>query len=302
MTIQTCGNPVTENIYFDWHLTNWCNYKCSYCPVLDVITNNFQHDEHAVYKFLLARLQHVETSFNVCITGGEPTLHPKLIDILAALAAIPMSQDIAVFTNLSRPTAYYQKIADLNSDKIVVFASYHPEYATDKFTARCLSVNAINNLRFSVHVTLSDKEQYWDSTAAFIDVLKANGVKCKPLILAPTKHYTPEYTDAFYEKFKSYLDNTAEEEFFNTIPITFADGSSALMKSYDVDIQQLNRFKGYTCTPASYSISIDGNIENTCTRRKAPLFLNNANLVVKETCPHDVCPSRRLLEFYKEAK
>ena len=298
--IKSCGITPAENIYFDWHLTNWCNYKCSYCPVLNVITNDFTKDDHAPYKIVLARLTNVEITFNVCITGGEPTLHPNLIEILQGLVNNNNCQDIALFTNLSRPTPFYEKIKNINSNKIVVFASYHPEFATDKFTERCIEVNNINGLRFSVHVTLSDNKEHWDATIKTLDTLRGNGVNCKPLLLSPNGNYTPNYTDEFYNVFYKYLEDTDDETFFLDVPVEYTDGTKELIKSYDIDRMGLNKFKGYRCTPASYSISIDGKIENTCTRRTAPLLLNNKNLLVEETCPHDICPSRRLLEFYKQ--
>jgi hypothetical protein len=249
---------------------------------------------------VLAQLKNVDTTFNVCLTGGEPTLHPNILDILAGLAGIDYSQDIAMFTNLSRPLPFYQKVRAINSDKIVVFASYHPEFSPAKFTQRCLDVNAIDGLRFSVHVSLSDKQEYWAKTVEFLDIMRANNVSCKPLLLSPTQHYKPNYSDEFFNVFRIYLDTTEEEEFFATIDVEYTDGTHSKLKSYDIDIQGLNKFKGYQCATASFTIDINGRIENTCTRRKAPLLLTTKSLVVKEICPRDICPSKRLLEFYKE--
>ena len=67
-----------------------------------------------------------------------------------------------------------------------------------------------------------------------------------------------------------------------------------------MEVQGLNKFKGYNCTPVSYKIEMDGNISTTCTNRVVPILLKNDNLIKTETCPLDVCPSRRLLSFYKE--
>lgn len=297
-TIKSCGQKEVSTIYFDWHLTDWCNYKCSYCPVL--VTNDFTKDNHAPYKIVLARLGMVETTFDICITGGEPTLHPNILEILDGIAKCKSSQDIALFTNLSRPAPYYEKIRDLKSKKIVVFASYHPEFAKDNFLERCLAVSQIDDLRFSVHVSLHDDPQYWDQTIEVLDTLKSNNVQVKPLLLSANHHYEPKYTSEFYKIFKPYLDNTVEIQFFKDVECEYTDGTRESFKSYDFEIKGLNRFKGYECTPVSYSIDISGTIQNTCTRRRVPLSLVNKNLIVKETCPQDICPGRRLLKFYKE--
>lgn len=301
--IKSSGLNPAQNIYFDWHLTNWCNFKCSYCPVLDVITNDFTKDDHAQeYKLVLARLSKVQTSFNVCITGGEPTLNPELIDILKGLVAFPNCQDVSIFTNLSRPLPFYDKIKSIGSKKIMLFASFHPEFSDVKFVQRCIALSRMTDLRFAVHLTMSDKEEHWGKTLSLLDTLIKHNVNHKPLLLSPTNNYTPNYTDKFFDTFKRYLDRVEDEHFFLTIPIEYVDGTTENMKSYDVEIQGLNKFKGYQCTPISYNISIDGVITNTCTSRKVPLILSDANLLVKETCPKDTCPGRRLLESYKEIK
>lgn len=299
--IKSSGlNPV-QNIYFDWHLTNWCNYKCSYCPVLDVITNDFTVEDHARdYKLTLLRLEYVETSFNVCITGGEPTLNPNLITILEGLTQIKNCQDVSIFTNLSRPLPFYEKIKNIDSKKIMLFGSFHPEFSDVKFVQRCIALSRMTDLRFAVHLTMSDKEEHWAKTIDVLETLIVNKVNHKPLLLAPTNHYTPNYTDKFFDTFKKYLDRVEDEHFFLTVPIEYTDGTTENLKSYEIEIQGLNKFKGYQCTSISNNIDINGNVTNTCTGRKAPLILTDVGLLIKEPCPKDICPGRRLLESYKE--
>ena len=69
-----------------------------------------------------------------------------------------------------------------------------------------------------------------------------------------------------------------------------------------MEAQGLNKFKGYSCTPVSYKIEMDGEIRTVCTNRLAPLTLTNSNLIKTEVCPLEVCPSRRLINFYKEQR
>lgn len=300
MDIIKCNKDIIENVYFDWHLTDWCNFKCSYCPVLDVVTNDFTVDRHANYKMVLARLKNVETTFNVCLTGGEPTLHPNILEILQELSSYNKCQDVAMFTNLSRPVKFFEKIRDINSPKITVMASYHPEYVTDKFQEKCLELSKM--IKFSVHVTVHDTTKYWDSTLNFIDFCLANNIKMKPLLLSPNCFYKPNYTPEFFDKFSRVFNHDNDQLFPENIEFTLANGETTVLKSYEVESQGLNKFKGWTCRTMSYSISKDGNVSNTCTGRQVPLLLNNKNVVVDEVCPNDICPGRRLLKFYKYKK
>jgi hypothetical protein len=243
----------------------------------------------------------VEQSFNVCITGGEPTLHPHIKDIINELINIPKSQSIAIFTNLTRSVKFFKELP--SSNKVVVFASYHPEFATDKFTERCLELSKTGIL-FSVHVTMSDKVMYWEQTRTLIDVLRDSNIPYRPCMLTPTRSYIPNYNDEIVQLITPYLEttgiNTSGNDFFKTIDVTYEDGSVKYFKEYEFMLNGMNKFKGYKCTPASYQINMDGKIESTCTRRKIPLQLSNKNLIVTEICPVEVCPSRRLINFYKE--
>jgi organic radical activating enzyme len=303
-TIATCGHDKVDTIFFDWPITMWCNYKCSYCPVVDEVTNDFTTGKHSrMHNLTLAKLRTVEETFNVCLTGGEPTLHPEFMEIVQGLIDIPKCQNVSIFTNLSRPTKFFKQLAELKSDKIVILASYHPEFATDKFYSRCVELAQMPDLNFSVHLTLSDNPEYWDRTEQLILNLKAQQILYKPLLLSPTDLYTPKYSREFDQRFDQYLHSTGKNyvgnDFFKDIPITFLDGSSTVLKDFEIERNGLNKFKGYKCRTLSYAITMDGWIENTCTRRRAPMNLRNDGLIVTEICPHDTCPGRRLQQFYK---
>jgi organic radical activating enzyme len=300
--VQSMGEQFDDTIFFDWPLTNWCNYKCTYCPVLDDLSTDFKTDNHTTqYKFTLAKLKRVPFQFNMCITGGEPTLHPNIVEILTELCAIENSQDISIFTNNSRPVSFYEPIKAIGSDKITLFASYHPEYATEKFTEKCIALK--DTLNFSVHVTISDRSEYWPQTKELIAVLRQHNVKYKPCLLSRTKHYVPNYDAEFFKEFGELLSvtgkNRSGRDFFKDIQVTYTDGSSETLKDYEIEAAGLNRLRGYNCTPKSYQIQMNGNIENTCTSRRVPLQLNQENLVVTEKCPKEQCPSKRLINFYK---
>jgi len=299
--IKSCGTPEVETIFFDWPLTKWCNYKCSYCS--EDVTNDFTKEAHTkMYKFTLARLKTVETPFNVCITGGEPTLHPNIVEIVSELALIPNCQNISLFTNFSRPIKFYQKMQGI--EKLVILASYHPEYSKQQFYENCLEMNKLSNIKFSVHVSLYDNKIHWKNMKLLMDQLKENNIIFIPCLLNPTDHYIPNYDEEFINEFKKYLDSTDKmqtgTEVFKDIRIQYTDNSVEFIKDYNMFFSKLNRFKGYKCKTVSYSINFDGTITNTCTSRKAHTVLNDSHLIVEEICPKDICPSKRLIQFYKE--
>ncbi|WP_243544468.1 radical SAM protein [Pseudodesulfovibrio tunisiensis] len=78
-----------------WNMTRKCNFRCEYCY--------FPHDNTPVETTLpveriLDFLSATNEKWTVGMTGGEPFIYPKFVDICAALSA---EHRIAVDTNLS---------------------------------------------------------------------------------------------------------------------------------------------------------------------------------------------------------
>jgi cyclic pyranopterin phosphate synthase len=82
-------------------ITDRCNFRCVYCMEPDV---RFMPVQDLLSVEELARVARVCMSLGVQklrITGGEPTVHPRLDDILGALGAM-RPRDLAMTTNGSR--------------------------------------------------------------------------------------------------------------------------------------------------------------------------------------------------------
>ena len=297
--IQTCGDIDLDEIFIDWPLTNWCNYKCSYCPVLRDIHNDFKNPDHtALHKLTLTRLKNLSSNFNICITGGEPAIHPQIDEIIQSLVSMENCLNIAFFTNLSRSIDYYKSLEQPNTDKLGICASFHPEFANrTKFIEKVIVLKQAG-IKINVQVSMSDNPNDATGLLELMDQLIEHQIDCFPLILKSTLDFTPNYTDEFYQLFRPYMSATSTDNQFKAIDCVFTDGTKETLRSFDIEIQQMNRFKGYRCTPRRFQIAMTGEIKNSCTSRH--ISLGEKNIVRKEICPQDICPSRRMLTFYKE--
>lgn len=82
-------------------ITDRCNFRCVYCMEPDV---RFAPQESLLTVDEIVRVATISESMGVRkvrLTGGEPTLHPRLTDIVAGLAATT-AVEIALITNASR--------------------------------------------------------------------------------------------------------------------------------------------------------------------------------------------------------
>ncbi len=95
--------------YLRVSLTDRCNYRCVYCmPEHGVVFHPWAH--HLTDDELL-RVIRIAASVGfdrIRLTGGEPTVRPNLVPIVAGISAIPQIKEIAMTTNGMR----LEKIAE----------------------------------------------------------------------------------------------------------------------------------------------------------------------------------------------
>lgn len=85
--------------YLRISLTDRCNLRCVYCMPAEM---KFAPLPHLLQDDELIRVVRLATQVGfdrVRLTGGEPTVHPNLIEIVSNLAKIPGIQEIAMTTN-----------------------------------------------------------------------------------------------------------------------------------------------------------------------------------------------------------
>lgn len=118
-------NPEGMNI--EWVVSNVCNYKCSYCTEnLYGGSSGQPHYEKALdfFNYIHKNVQPGPKLLN--LTGGEPTVWPRLIPFLKELDD---SYHIQITTNGSRTLKWWKKLLQ-NCNKLArVCISVHLEFA-----------------------------------------------------------------------------------------------------------------------------------------------------------------------------
>jgi GTP 3',8-cyclase len=85
--------------YLRISLTDHCNLRCVYCMPEDMTfrpnAEMMQEDEILVLTRLFASI-----GFNkIRLTGGEPTVHPKIVNIVKGISSIPSIRSVSMTTN-----------------------------------------------------------------------------------------------------------------------------------------------------------------------------------------------------------
>lgn len=110
-----------------WNVCTSCNFRCSYCSQrMKDDRGRWARDTPA----FLRAFGRLPGSWEIKLSGGEPFVHPRFIEIVTGLAALELR--ISVVTNLSATDAELDRFLDAAAGRLgVLSASLHLEYVDD---------------------------------------------------------------------------------------------------------------------------------------------------------------------------
>lgn len=146
-----------------WIIGRKCNYKCSYCwPYARSDT-----DDHRPTELCLLTIDEIKrqarengyNSFHFSLSGGEPTIHPGYLDILAHLIDdLPNTNYTSVHmtTNMSRGSAWFDSYVDRVKDfhRASITASFHSEFAKKETFANKLEFCQEYDVQVTVNMVM----------------------------------------------------------------------------------------------------------------------------------------------------
>jgi MoaA/NifB/PqqE/SkfB family radical SAM enzyme len=120
--------PRPDEGVVSWNVNTTCNYRCSYC------TQRFKEDRgrwaRDTPRFLEAFARVLEGPFELKLSGGEPFVHPTLLELVAGL--VGLGHRVSVVTNFSAKRRELEAFADAARGRVGVFScSLHLEYVDD---------------------------------------------------------------------------------------------------------------------------------------------------------------------------
>lgn len=126
----------------EWNLGKRCNFDCSYCGP-ETHNTKSPHLEEKILQKTILRLKTIgdqqKKRIKLSLTGGEPYLHPRFIDMLR-FAKQNGIHKLSVTTNGSLHIKQYIESLPL-LDHIII--SYHPEYVQkEKILSNILDIKA----------------------------------------------------------------------------------------------------------------------------------------------------------------
>ncbi|WP_298918334.1 radical SAM protein [uncultured Roseobacter sp.] len=258
------SNPQhARTVLVDWMLGNACSYACSYCPknlhdgsirwqktddVLDLYRQMKGHYVDRLDKYVWLQF-----------TGGEPTMHPRIIDLLRAASA--MGFRVSLISNASRTVRFWHKIRD-NLDSVIL--TYHNEFATlDHFVE-------VGNLlvdQMNVHINVTMHPDRFDRTYEEAKALRAAlptaTITLKPLRVgfeSELYEYTPDQRNRLSKGVPTSIRSTSITP-RSTMQASTPEGGQDTLRANDFILRGINNWRGFQCNIGLESLRIKGSGE-----------------------------------------
>jgi len=243
-----------------WQVSNFCNYKCSYCNPGNY-SGESRNDENLL--LYIDNLKNITDkyrelgyeNFKFFFSGGEPTLWRNLIPIIEWIRESLPNTLIAVNTNFSRSTNWWKKHYHYFDD---VVASFHIEFADQqRYLDNAIFLSDKFNY-FSCKMLMHD-ERFWE-VVEFGEKLKQSMpnyfIEWTPLFDEMSRNAGPwEYKDPeklrFLEKYKVDSVKTIPHKTFDNLFYSesyWSDGTKNGTFSNEVILERQNFFKGWECS------------------------------------------------------
>jgi len=265
---DTFGGEAHEYFTVELRPTSKCNYNCYYCPDLHINSNPIKNLNFSDLKNLLTIIQRRQKrNIHVFICGGEPTLYPKLQDLVLSMCGYLKDTDrITIQTNLSKPLKWFQKFTEKIEcyNKIVcINGSYHNIQDIDiyNYIAKCLHIkqkNLLGMVSFGYNSRKCVKSDYFN----FKKIVGAEHAEIVPLINGSVDQdknkgngsdndidFIYEHEDM--EEFESY------GAFFEyNLEYTNESGESKTTRANMWKTRE-NNFSGYKCSVTKHKLYVD---------------------------------------------
>lgn len=203
-----------------WKMTNWCNYRCSYCYMSKTISNT--HNQ-TPFKDILTIAKNINYIIpkgrftELHLIGGEVGWY-NLVEVLDQITS-PDLKRVIVATNFSSPIEFWKVLKEYCKSRgiqLLIIASFHLEMCDkDEFVSKAIEVNA----KVKCVVNSKNIKEYMP----YFEKLKKHNIRIQPTVERDSFNLAEKF-DKENLKYLDELNNALK----TTIPyykVTMKDGT-----------------------------------------------------------------------------
>jgi len=252
--------PKKKYLAITWQVSDNCNYRCSYCNPGNWGGSNKNDDNLDIYlknlKLIVDRyLDSGYNAFKIYLSGGEPTIWKNLIPVVEFFKEYTPNNTIAINTNLSRATSWWEKHYYLFDD---IVASFHIE-GVNKERYLDNSLLMCDKINYFCNKMLMHEERFWevvDYGEMLKEKLPSYAIEWTPLFDEMSVNAGPwEYKDITkvvwlnnHQQLEvKHSPNKPYKEAHAVSINKWSDGIETPTNSNEVIIKRQNFFSGWEC-------------------------------------------------------
>lgn len=245
-----------------WHIINLCNNDCSYCTYRKI--RKTKKATISAKKDLILALDHIydmdrpEYEFRFMGSGGEPTLHPHLHEIINYIEnkfENKLSKNgIWIMSNGIKDLEYFKKI---ESPNITYHISVHPEHMDNSHVVEL--VENLSNVHINVMYFPEMRDKCKDLVDKLIELHSEYEFTSRIVYVRGEPNFTeviPSYTadDLEYVKKKNIeLVSLNHDDNLYWEVDTFCEGTYCVQGANVLRINEWGNYSGSSCMLAKYS-------------------------------------------------
>ena len=249
------------SIHVEWNIGKRCNLDCGYCPA-EIHDNFSPHTDLDVMVNAIYELEKIGKPIRLSLTGGEPTVHPKIEKIIECAKA--RLQWLSITTNALRMPEWYAKQPVDQWVFSLHFDNEHSQRAAENIVhySQLLDMNS-KDTKFQVN--LMCHHEHMDNVRAAANLLDGHNIPYVCRRIRWTETEDRDYFDDMRYKEKD-LEWILSKK--STVKANCVVDDKDLIHANDVIKHKLNAFEGWSCNAGLESLMVnwDGDVHRATCR------------------------------------
>lgn len=257
------------------HITSFCNLGCSYCVVRNSL-NTVQWSRDVFFRNI-DRVKEDGTTSTLAFFGGEPFVHPDLLDAVAKCKA-EINCELSAMSNLVVPMSYLHKLYTLDPDFRITVSIHFEKLNIPKFLEKAAFLATRNYPGiFKLMLHPQYRKEAHTIYEELVKLMPSTQIMCS-MIRFPEDSYatfSKEYLPEDWDFMNMINAGRAAKECF--VEFRDEEGQTYIVKDkYETLLQKdFLHFKDLLCSVNAHKVIIDreGHIrDHVCEHRsKKPL-------------------------------
>ena len=188
--VEHASKKYKQWVRIEWNMGRRCNFDCSYCGA-DLHDNTSKHMPIEKFEYAVSTMRefYSDKQIRMSLTGGEPFVHPKILQILELFPKYGVDE-VSTITNGSLPLDKYQRALELIDNLIF---SWHFEFLRVDHMKHVL--NNLNRKQVKVHLMYLPGKL--EEIRGVVDWLQDNNVKYNVRRIRPMTNKNREFNPPY---------------------------------------------------------------------------------------------------------